>query len=717
MQMKGQNFQNPSQTIVDNNRAASGASTRYQRIVAGVLAATLAFGTLPMQAFAQGADNGNESAPVEQVVDQKALDQIKYKADFKMSDIALPKGIVATKEGLKATKAAAPELSAALADGGGFINWDNSSTAVDYVVGKLGYVDESAAKVGKLGKSLFDVIKGGATGDLEGVLSGCRAFLQLTGAVEAEDEGPTNADLMNEIKDLNTLLQGMCDQLDANTKQTYQNRLTVFDNAIGGLNMECGRVETMIQKAYEIAESKGLLNQKEPEKPTLTELPAEPAAPEMPSEPTAPELPAEPTLELSEEPKHPSNFYPNDERWDFMADDWYRRYGIDQMHYTIDYQCRVSMWKQAHAAWEAECDGLRADYEKAHADWQAECDRLNADFEKAHADWQAECDRLNAEHEKAHTDWQAECERIKADNEKLEADYKAAHAEWKKDSNISRVITKVMRDENAAGNTDFQDYSSFMTSIRQNFETVATECAKKGGASPFHAFDSYWALHFNFDTQGYYLRQAYRTAAEYQLKRAYSLMGIYFDIPTAVEESIKKNNGENKEPYTVALQAALKGIEALPAGTSPEDVRGETSASGLHLYYKAPVHSYTLNRDFKRSLCLWSLASVGDGNHFTDKEIAAYCKRLHGRTVAEDLKLAGIMHEDIEGWNAFFVSHNHKERVSRESYVGLGVRHKVEKGTWNTYYLPFDATDNDLKKFDEDPRTHQVLFLSPEGKI
>ena len=170
------------------------------------------------------------------------------------------------------------------------------------------------------------------------------------------------------------------------------------------------------------------------------------------------------------------------------------------------------------------------------------------------------------------------------------ADYQAAHDEWKRnEGDSSNALVTLMRDEDQRGNRDFRDISSLVNSIRQNFETVAVECAKQGGSSPFYAFDSYWAMHFNFDTQGYFLRQAYRTNAEAQLKRAYAILGVYYDIPNAA------NTGED-EPYTAALKSALNGIDAQPAGANPETLRGRGNLTNFH--FTSLVHCYTLNRDF-----------------------------------------------------------------------------------------------------------------------
>lgn len=37
-------------------------------------------------------------------------------------------------------------------------------------------------------------------------------------------------------------------------------------------------------------------------------------------------------------------------------------------HYTVDYEIRMMLYNQTHAAWENGCNQLTAEYEQVHAD-------------------------------------------------------------------------------------------------------------------------------------------------------------------------------------------------------------------------------------------------------------------------------------------------------------------------------------------------------------
>lgn len=690
---------------------AGGTGRVYRAIVGGFLATTIAFSTVPTAAFAEGASGGGGGGVGTSVTSALLVDRTEaeaainsYAPDFGMQDIALPEGAVATTNGIE-LRNVSPVVSAA-AKGEGFGGWRNAGFAVDYTVDMLGYVDKDAQKVGEFGKSLFNMIRGGSTYDLKTLLGGAKGLLAVAGVLPAEDNGPTNAELLAEIQNLNALVQAMTMQLDANTKQTYQNRLTIFDNALGALAIECSAVETMYAKGYALAEERGLINQPEPV------APAEPARAEY--EQSYAELKQQvegferQRAEFERERESFEAEYPELEN---------QRAGLEQeMAEWAQKRDEIDQQTQEQGGYQGKDDPLFYDYRYANAKyWGAherlddlqyklsQCEAKHEEYEQKHAEYEAthaEYERqLNEAIEAANAAYEA----ARVEYDVARADYETAYASWQESQDVCSTLVKLMREEDERGNRDFRDFSDLVSSIRQNYEIVTVECAKQGGASPFYAFDSYWALHFNFDTQGYYLRQAYRTNAEYQLKRAYALLGLYYDIPQAIQE-------DENEPYTLALKDALNGIDALPAGLSPEDVRG--AASGMAgFFYTAPVHSYTLNRDFRRSLFRNTLASIGVGDHYSEGEIKAYCARLHGRTVAEDLRLAGLMIDYDPSWNTWYANRGSSTRVSPQSYVGLGVEHHITGDKWITSYVPFDATSYQLREYNEDDNAHQVIFL------
>lgn len=673
----------------------------WHRVVAGALVTTMAIGAVSTIAMAGGRGGGNAPSVVQEyagddlfATDGKEAEAALsgYSADFSNDDIALPEGVEATDGGLVATEAAPVEAVAALrADApkksspspAGQNDWDRTGKAIDYTRDALGYVSKDAATAAGYGKVLFDFIKAGCIGDYSAAFGGGVELLKLTGILQREGD-VSNKEILARVKELRALVEGMSERLDETSKQAYQNRLVVFDNAVGALDIDCQTAEAMLAKAARIASERGeglAGGAERPTRPAVDELvlPDEPPATSGVPEPARPDIPDRP-VEPAEPYKASTSGFVD-----------LGRLSREQREYKEAY----AQWQEDAAAWDAEHGDAWAAYQQELAAWDAE----EATVRQTHADWETECARLRQEHD-----------RQVAEAEGWDED--AAIAEWEaaQDADANAYMQRlvhIMEEEEKAGNRDFKNFSKTMDAIESNFKLVAVECAKREGSSPFHAFDSYWALHFNFDTQGYYLRQAYRTSAEFQLRRGYSLLAAYYDMASYAGG---EDDADPRESLTVALASALNGIDALPAGTSPDGLLGAAFVT-RGFYLNRNVYSYTLGRSFNLTMFRSSLASVGVGDHYTEGQIKAYCSRLHGRTVAEDLRLAGVMLEydsNYSNWNNWLAERG--GNMSPQNYLGLGVNHEVVGDRWITRYVPFDAKGYQLREYDEDNH-HGVIFL------
>lgn len=146
------------------------------------------------------------------------------------------------------------------------------------------------------------------------------------------------------------------------------------------------------------------------------------------------------------------------------------------------------------------------------------------------------------------------------------------------------------------------------------------------------SYDKYWNLHFNFDTQGYYLRQSYRSDIEYELLRAYGIMEIYYNIFDPYTKGVYLE-------YNNKFCAALDRLETLDAGVSPEEVCDGRQYS--YYYFKNNLHCNTLNRDISGVNYTWQFV----GNNVPVDLLDEYLERLHGRTLWDDMLLAGMVQD------------------------------------------------------------------------
>lgn len=176
--------------------------------------------------------------------------------------------------------------------------------------------------------------------------------------------------------------------------------------------------------------------------------------------------------------------------------------------------------------------------------------------------------------------------------------------------------------EGGRKNQKFKDFKSYMVDLGNNFTLVAGATAKPANNNPVLKYDKYWNTYFNFETQGYYIRQAYRTNIEYQLKRAFGLLEIYHNI-------FDPETGGTKLSYNNQLCDALETLENFDAGQSPEDVDRSK-----------PFRVYCPT--FGADITMLYLEKRIPGRHMNSDAMYEYINRLHGRTVDQDLKLSGL---------------------------------------------------------------------------
>ena len=183
--------------------------------------------------------------------------------------------------------------------------------------------------------------------------------------------------------------------------------------------------------------------------------------------------------------------------------------------------------------------------------------------------------------------------------------------------------------ENESTNPDLKDFTKTMDDLKQNYVNVAGELGKPKDFSPLTAYDNYWNLYFNFESQGYSLRTAYRANAEFEIKRAYSLISLYYNIGTG-------NTAVTYQEYGQLLANALTAIEENGPGISPEAASQQESmyCYGLEKNVKSiEIVNNPLDFDYDKS-------KVGE------RQLSQYLEKMHGRTPQQDLELAGLWKDD-----------------------------------------------------------------------
>ena len=222
-----------------------------------------------------------------------------------------------------------------------------------------------------------------------------------------------------------------------------------------------------------------------------------------------------------------------------------------------------------------------------------------------------------------------------------------------------------------AGNWKYKNFRFYMNNIETNFVETAGEVSKKQDQSPLTCYDNYINTFFNWDTQGWYARQAYRSNVEFALKTSYAQLAVYYNIGS---EETKLNDGRDAhDALSQNVAKALNAMDANGAGTNPEDVGTAKNWQGTQFF---TAHCFTLNMD------CWSFGRYKNGRGgVSETQLKNYISRLNGRTVIEDLELAGFR----RGRNGF---------VPEREYQGIA----FEKDSNNVRLLTWDGRLTTAKK-------------------
>ena len=181
---------------------------------------------------------------------------------------------------------------------------------------------------------------------------------------------------------------------------------------------------------------------------------------------------------------------------------------------------------------------------------------------------------------------------------------------------------KEQEQKNDRKSQKFAGFTRYAEDLGNNFTLVAGATAKPPNTNPIIKYDKYWNTYFNYETQGYYLRQAYRSNIEYQLKRAFFILEIYHNI-------FDPEAGGVKLSYNNQFCGALESLEEMTAGQSPEEI---------NVYKPFRVYCPTFDGDVTQI----SVQRFAWGNNVVYESLLEYANRLHGRTLQEDLELAGL---------------------------------------------------------------------------
>ena len=227
----------------------------------------------------------------------------------------------------------------------------------------------------------------------------------------------------------------------------------------------------------------------------------------------------------------------------------------------------------------------------------------------------------------------------------------------------AKLIATIEEQQNT--NPDLKNFDTIMKDLINNYVLVAGELGKGKDFSPLTAYDSYWNTYFNWDSQGYALKVAYRSNAEFQVKRGYSMITLYYNIGTG-------DTAQTYEKYGTLFNNALASMSENKPGISPDDVansrhknrefnRQQTfDVQFANLYQTSPWIDINLEGGLYSSTFDKHLVNIYqvDGTKISDEiynmsaqmpkeQVVKYHEKMHGKTLRDELKLAGLYDEDM----------------------------------------------------------------------
>ena len=254
---------------------------------------------------------------------------------------------------------------------------------------------------------------------------------------------------------------------------------------------------------------------------------------------------------------------------------------------------------------------------------------------------QSNCNRLRGIYEKG-----AKILATRKDNP-MKAPAKGASKEEvsRYNNELRRVITQECDKQNAGkdnGTPWAVKLKSALAELDKDLFTLSgwvsiDKNAPNAAANPINLLDKLVSTKVNWDSQGYYARAAFRTELQYTMLTSWAFLATYYDYS---DPDIAKQEKTTAE----AMAAALKQIQARPAGQTPDEIR-KLNRAGKDVRVYSPSLGITVKRArmITKGGMEIGLKNIQD---IPEAKIDQYVSRLKSgksrNLIHNDLELAGL---------------------------------------------------------------------------
>ncbi len=224
----------------------------------------------------------------------------------------------------------------------------------------------------------------------------------------------------------------------------------------------------------------------------------------------------------------------------------------------------------------------------------------------------------------------------------------------------SIMIRQQEKEQKSTGtkSTMFVDLDETMKDLRKELSKVTKwvsiqKGAINAGANPIDVFDKLVSMQFNWESQGYYARAAFRGELTYTMQKAWALVSTYYN---ATDPAVKGKYQSEAD----SVAEALEQVEARPAGIEPDEIR-QLNQNGKDFKLYSPSLGFSIRR-CRLANGGFEASAVSDERTANDR-IDEFMRRLHG-SLYDDLQLAGLEVGD-----------------ENTNFDGIGLRHHVTTST------------------------------------
>ena len=284
----------------------------------------------------------------------------------------------------------------------------------------------------------------------------------------------------------------------------------------------------------------------------------------------------------------------------------------------------------------------------------------------------------------------------------------------KSDSDATQVAKRLVDDMKTKKN-----YVDTLSTLKSDFNTVVGNLKLSGQTNPFAMFDKLCTISYNFDTQCKDMRENYRARAEYMMGRAVSHLMMYYVY------------GDNDPNAKNTYQSDFNAVTTAKNNNPVNSKDGAAYSYVMYRYFNlsrfSNVHIFPVYQDnWRWGDELRAGRGIKEDFDFNESERNNFISRMQGRTLRQELELAGFTGFDYNGrvGMAFWVARQKSSANFGESVDELFYpSHAKNRTEYYAIYMLWDWTGqtkrgkvygdfNDTMNRAVDPKLDEAYYLA-----